>query len=76
MWYLIGALAVIALALWYFYGQQASSVEAPTVEETQIPDLSVGDTTADIASDLGETPDASADLEAAAAAAAAEIQNL
>lgn len=76
MWYLIGALIIVALALWYFYGGQTPSAKAPTTEEAPLPDLSTGDTTADIASDLNETPDISADLEAAAAAAAREIDSL
>lgn len=76
MWYLIVALVIVALALWYFYGKGATTVEAPTTEEAPLPDLSAGDTTADIASDLNETPDISADLEAAAAAAAGEIDSL
>ena len=78
MWYLVGGLILVGLALWYFYGQSAPSENAPTsaIEETQLPEPTVGDTTADITTDLEQIPDPSSALDADAAAAASDIQFL
>ena len=77
-WYGIGALVIIAFALWYVYGRPTLSTDAPAsaVEQAQTPELSAGDTVADISAGLQETPDTSAALDADAASAAAAIQDI
>ncbi|MCX6786642.1 MAG: hypothetical protein NTU85_02405 [Candidatus Kaiserbacteria bacterium] len=67
MWYIIGAVVVIALAFWYF---SASPVKAPTAN-TQTPS---DNTTAAISADLNQTSDGSAELDQAAAASAQAVQ--
>ncbi len=77
-WYVIAALVVVAFALWYAYGRPTPATDAPAsaVEEAQTPELSAGDTVADISADLEQTPDTSAALDADAAATAEAVQGL
>ena len=76
-WYIIGIVVVIALALWYAYGRTpATNTWSSSLGQTEAPALSSGDTTADIASDLSQTPDTSAALNADAAASAQAVQSL
>lgn len=74
----IGIVVIIALALWYFYAKRApvDGIQNQSAEQAQLPAPSSGNTTADISSDLNQIPDTSADLDAAAAAAAKDIQSL
>lgn len=84
--YIAGVVGVIVLALigWYFYAIQNEPVATvPTVAtstgsaaETPLPALSGGNTTADITNDLNQIPDASAALDADAAASAQGVQSL
>lgn len=83
LWYVVGAVVIIALGLWYFYGTKAPAVEnqtagtqASTIEQTQIPPLAGGNTTADISANLNQVPDTSAALNADATAAANAISGL
>lgn len=76
LWYIVVALVVIALAAWYFYGSKTPAADTSAVEQTQIPALTGGDTTADISTDLSQMPDTSAALDADAAASASAIQGL
>lgn len=65
MWYIIGAVVIIALAFWYF---SASPAQAPTAStQTQ------SDTVAAISADLNQTSDGSAELNQAAAASAQTV---
>lgn len=75
IWYVVIALVVIALGLWYFYGSKASttSTEPTAVEQTQIPALTSGNTTANISADLNQITDTSSALDADAAASAAAV---
>jgi uncharacterized protein HemX len=75
-WYLIGTVIILALGLWYFYGKQESVIDTQSsaIEQTQLPALSTGDTTADISADLNQTPDDSAALDQDAAASAQAVQ--
>ena len=77
-WLIIGVVVVAVAALWYFYGRQAPTLDAGSsaVEQTQMPALAGGDTTANIGADLSQVPDTSAALDADAAAAAADISGL
>ncbi len=77
-WYIIGVVVVVVAALWYFYGRQAptAGTETSAVEQTQIPTLTGGDTTADISADFSQIPDTSAALDADASAAANDISGL
>ncbi len=83
VWYVVGAAVIVALGLWYYYGVRAPATEgqltetqASAVEQTTIPALTGGNTTADISSDLNQIPDTSAALDAAAAASAADVAGL
>ncbi|MCR4334098.1 MAG: hypothetical protein NUV60_03775 [Patescibacteria group bacterium] len=79
VWYVIVAVIIVVLGLWYFYGTRTSdSSDVPTsaIEQSQLPVLTGGDTTADITADLNQIPDTSAALGADAAAIAGEISNL
>ena len=72
-WYSVVILVIIAAGmLWYFSTKQAPTTgnESTAVEQTQIPPLSSGNTTADISADLSQVPDTSAALDQAAAASA------
>jgi hypothetical protein len=72
-WYVVGgvAVAVIALALWYFYYMPISSADTQStaVEQTQILP-----TTADIANELNQIPDNSAALSGDADASVRDVQ--
>ncbi|TSC71172.1 MAG: hypothetical protein G01um101449_100 [Parcubacteria group bacterium Gr01-1014_49] len=76
MWYLIIAVVIIALGLWYYYGKQTSSTgtESPAAQQAA-SDVS-GNTTIDISADLDQIPDVSADLDQDAAAADQAVQGL
>lgn len=77
MWWVVGGVVVLALAGWYFYGGKTPTGGEPSAaEQATIPALSGGDTTADISADLAQTPDASAALDADAAASAQAVQGL
>lgn len=80
MWYLVIAVVLIVLALWYSYGQSTSTTGTTgaqtSAEQAQIPALSAGNSTADIANDLAQTPDPSAALNADANATAKAVQGL
>ena len=81
VWYIVALAAVVALGLAYFALRQSATNETPTdaqavTEQTTSPAVTSGNTTADIANDLGQIPDASADLDADASAAAADLQSL
>ena len=82
VWYAVGAVVIIALGFWYFYGtrvpvtEESAGAQASTVEQTQMPTLTAGDTTADISADLSQIPDDSAALDADASAAANDISGL
>ncbi len=68
MWYVIGAVVIVALAFWYF---SASPAKAPTASTTQIPS---DNTTAAISTALNQTSDGTAELNAAAASSAQAVQ--
>src|SRR3989344_2000662 len=77
-WYAIAAVVVIALGLWFYYGtkapeEQPAGTRASAVEQTEIPALTGGNTTADISADLDQIPDTSAALDAEAAASGAAV---
>lgn len=78
MWWIVGAVVVLALAGWYFYGGKVptESVGTSAAEQVTIPAPSSGDTTADISADLAQTPDTSAALDADAAASAQAVSSL
>ncbi|MDP1690274.1 MAG: hypothetical protein Q8L52_03695 [bacterium] len=85
IWYIVGAVVVIALVVWYFYGRSVPTVSAPaSTATTQNPAtgtvptsaVTTGNTTTDIANDLNNTPDATAGLNADAAASAQAVQGL
>ena len=81
VWYAVGAVVIIALGFWYFYGRapaagEPAGTQASAVEQSQIPTLSGGDTTADISADLSQIPDTSAALDADASASASAISGL
>lgn len=88
IWYVIGAAVVIAAALgvWYFYGVQSPApvtapiaveqAQTPAVEQAPSQGVTTGNTTVDIANDLNQTPDASAALDADAAASAQTVSGL
>ncbi|MFZ3044228.1 MAG: hypothetical protein WA058_03955 [Minisyncoccia bacterium] len=65
-WYIIGAIVVIALAVWYFYGRQVPSVGPSALEEASA--LSSDNTMAAISAELSATPDDTAALSQDAAA--------
>ena len=66
MWYIVGAIVVIALGFWYFYGSKAPTPGAqPTAQSAN--------TTAAIANDLNATPDVGAGLTADQAASAQAV---
>ncbi|MFA6414961.1 MAG: hypothetical protein WC217_02770 [Candidatus Paceibacterota bacterium] len=91
VWYvLMGVAVVAALGLGYYaYTMRASEptlvpplaesvveAPAPVADQTQVPALTAGNTTADISADLSQTPDPSAALTADEAAAASAVQGL
>lgn len=76
LWWIVGAIAILAVAGWYFYPKQAAAPgpQASSGEPPQAATVGSGDTVADISADLAATPDDSAALNAAAAASAADVQ--
>ena len=78
IWYVIGAVVIIAFAFWYFYGKQTSTTDTQStvVEQTQTPAQSSGNTTADISADLNQVTDASVGLDADASATGGDINSL
>lgn len=78
-WYVVILVAIIAVfALWYFSGNQAFAptveTQSSALEQTQVPPLSNGNTTADISADISQTPDTSAALNQDAAASVQAVQ--
>jgi len=79
-WYVIILVVLIAVfALWYFSSNTAVApvVEQPqasALDQTQIPALTGGNTTADIAADLNQVPNTASALDADAAASAQAVQ--
>lgn len=72
VWYLVGTLVVIGLALWYFFGMSSSAPSSnPSVGQTNPSANSV----AGIQADLNQT-DSSASLSSDMASSAAAIQGL
>ena len=81
VWYLVGALVVIAaLAIWYYYSTQpqAAGTQSPIVEQaqTETPPLGSGNTTTDISADLNLISDDSAALDQEAIASDQAVQSL
>ncbi len=78
-WYIGGAAAVVVLAAlgWYYFGSQApvASTQPSAAETTQAAPLTSGNTTADIQTDLNNTPNDSVMLNQDAAASAKAIQS-
>lgn len=84
MWYIAGAVIVIAvLALWYYSTQTPSvntqspivvGTETSAVDVAQTAPLSSGNSVADILTDLNQTLDGSAELSQAAASSAEAVQ--
>ncbi|OGG93148.1 hypothetical protein A2609_02605 [Candidatus Kaiserbacteria bacterium RIFOXYD1_FULL_47_14] len=76
--YIVGILIIIvAASYWYFSAKPAqapTTTESTAVEQTQIPPLASGNTTADISADLNQVPDTSAALDQAATASAQAVQ--
>ncbi|MDO8593588.1 MAG: hypothetical protein Q7R59_01655 [bacterium] len=70
VWYAVGAVVIIALGFWYFYGMKVPAAETSAVEQVEIPALTGGNTTADISADLSQIPDDSAALNQDASASA------
>ena len=79
-WYMVIVVVLAAIfALWYFSGNKAlapavESPQASAVDQTQIPPLSSGDTTSDIANDINQVPNTASALDADAAASAQAVQ--
>lgn len=70
MWYVIGLIALVAIAAWYFYTPKAA---APTTSPSQ---AGAADTsTTALNQELNQIPDNSAELNQAAAAAAADVSS-
>lgn len=83
MWYIVGAVVVIAtLGLWYYstlspaadMPSQTIGMQAPAADSAQTTSLSSGNSVADISADLNQTSDGSAELSQAAAASVQDIQ--
>jgi len=61
----IVVLVLVAVAVWYFLpssSQQQTAVQTSAVEQNQLPPLTSGNTTANIATDLSQIPNDSAAL--------------
>jgi hypothetical protein len=76
VWYVVGAVVVIAVAVWYFYAPTTTApvdtTESTAVEQGQ--SVTTGDSaTADLSADLDAISDDSAALNQAAAASAADV---
>lgn len=65
MWYIVGAVIIVALALWYFMGRPATRTE--TTNDTS---------TAALTDEFNQIPDDSAALDQDAAASAEAVQGL
>jgi len=78
LWYVSLIVAIAAVGLGYFYWSSKGMVEdqSSTLNQATLPQLTEGDTTADITDDLSQIPDLSASLDADAAASAGDIQAL
>jgi hypothetical protein len=79
VWYAIGAVIIIALALWYFLvrgGSPGADIQPVATEPIQLAPLSSGDTTEDILSDLNQALEETDALNADAAASAQAVQGL
>ncbi len=73
MWYVGGVvvIVIVALAVWYFSSTQTpattstqitTSTQVSAIQQSQMPPLSSGNTTADIQNDLNQTSNGSAAL--------------
>lgn len=71
IWYIVGAIVIIAFAAWYFYEPR---MPIDNAESTAA--LSGGDTTVDISADLDQITNDSSALDQEAAAFANDLQNL
>lgn len=81
IWYIVLAVAAIALGVAYFATEssdidEVSTDAQATTVQTETPALTDGNTTSDIFTDLNLTPDSSAALDADAAASASALQGL
>ena len=81
VWYVVGAIVVVALVASYFVMKSPSATEVPSdsqalTEQTETPALTAGNTTSDISADLIQTTDASAGLDADASASASDLNSL
>lgn len=78
VWYI--ALAVVAVGLGVLYYVMQSSIDeyaAPTAsEQAAVPELTAGNTTADIGADLTQLEGTDAALDADASASASDVQGL
>lgn len=68
IWYIVGAIVIIAFATWYFYEPRTP---IDSTESTAV--LSGGDTTADISADLDQITDDSSALDQDASASAEAV---
>lgn len=68
MWYIVGAIVIIALGFWYFYGSKAPT---PGAQPTAVSQST--NTTAAIANDLNATPDVGVGLTADQTASAQAV---
>ncbi len=75
-WYIIAAVVIVALLGYWYFGSTSSQSPTSAVEQAQLPGLTAGNTTADISTDLNQTPDPSAALNADAAASAQAVSGL
>lgn len=88
LWWYVGGIAVIviiAFAIWRFSSSQApvatntqtaTSTPVSAIQQTQLPPLSSGNTTADIQNDLNQTSNGSAALNQDQNSVNASIQSL
>lgn len=73
MWYIVGAIVVIALGFWYFYGSKAPTPGAQPTAVSQTQTQTADNTTAAIANDLNAVPDVGAGLTADQAVSAQTV---
>lgn len=77
VWYIVGIIVIIALALWYYYGTRTPSMGTePSTAQMEVSPDAGANTTVNISSDLEQIPDISADLDQDVAAAAQAVQGL
>lgn len=76
VWYIVGIVALLALAAWFVYGGATPAADTSALEQTQISGLTSGDTTADISADFNQLPDTATALDADAAASAQAVSGL